>query len=416
MLENTKKYQADEAYIEKYREFVDVEAIKRKAEGLTNIRILHINSVAAGGGVAAILSRIIPIFKNLNIYTEWYVPDVNNQDFFKVTKKQHNMLQGIDNSILDDKEKELYWQVQEHVAGILENYIDDYDIVIVHDTQYAGIIQYLKNRGHAKWVYRCHIDTSNPNPDVYNFFLPVISMYNSTIYHLDSFVLEGSPYPQILLPSIDPFDLKNDPRAVTEDYIKRTVEEMGLDYARPILLQVGRFDPAKGFEKMCDIFKSLKREYPELQLLLTGAGAKDDPEFYEYINKIRSLVKGYRDAVVKELPFDPLKLNAVQQAGSIVYAMSSREGFGLVISEASIKEKPVIVTNVGGLKVQVVNGKTGYIVNELEEAVLYTRNLLHSPDLRKRMGVEGRKYILSKFITPIHVSNYIDIFKNVLSL
>ncbi len=414
MLENTLEYQNKDAIIDRYRVFVDIDDIRKNSKHLTHRRILHLNSVTRGGGVAAILSNIIPVFKSLELHVDWFVPDIDDKDFFMVTKRQHNMLQGIDNGRLSIKEKEIYWNIQKRVAEELREGIDDYDLIVIHDTQYAGVIKYLKDKGKARWIYRCHIDTSRANSDVYEFFLPVIKMYDASLYHMKEFILPGSPFPKILLPSIDPFDPKNDPEAVTNDYIKSTISEMGLDYNRPILLQVGRFDPAKGFETMCDVYKDVKKRFTDVQLLLTGAGAKDDPEFYKYIGKIKSLVEDYKDAVVKELPFDILKLNAVQQAGSIVYALSKREGFGLVVSEAAIKERPVIVTNVGGLTVQVIDGETGFIVSDVKEAVEKTCILLENADLRRKMGEEGRRYILSRFITPIHVNNYLKIFREVL--
>jgi len=413
MIDNTVEFQAKNTNIERYSRYADIATIKKEAKQLNTQRVLHINSVSSGGGVSAILSRIIPVFKDLDITTHWYVSDVGTRNFFAITKKQHNQLQGIEKGILTESEKKLYKIIQEKAASKIERYIDNYDIVVIHDTQYLGIIKYLK-RKNAKWIYRCHIDTTSPNKDVVNFFMPLIQLYDATIYHLDEFVIPGSPHPFVMPPSIDPFEKKNDINAVSNEFIKKTVESMGVSFDKPILLQVGRFDPAKGFELVCDVFKRVKKEVDDIQLLLTGAGSKDDPEFISYIDIIRKEVKNIKDAVVKELPFDVLKLNAVQQASTVVYALSKKEGFGLVASEAAIKKKPIIVSNVGGLPLQVKNGKTGFIINSIDEAVEKTILLLKNPDLRKRMGEEGRRYIISKFITPIHIKNYLEIFKSAL--
>jgi len=412
MLNNTLQYQYREIDLEKYGKYVDMAAIKDEAESLKDLRILNINSVSHGGGVAAILSKIVPMKNKLGITTHWYVPESTADNFFVVTKKQHNMFQGQAAEKLSGKERELYWKTQKVCAEEMEKDIRAYDIVVVHDTQFLGLIDGLK-KDRQKWIYRCHIDTSNPNPDIVSFFKPVISKYDASIYHLKNYILEGSRDPSIMAPSTDPFEPKNDLAAVTKKDIQKAVSTFGLDYKKPILLQVGRFDPAKGYEDVCKVFKEVKKSVPDVQLLLTGAGAKDDPEFEPYLKRVKNLVTGYSAAVVQAMPFDVLKLNAVQQAGTIVYALSNREGFGLVVSEASIKAKPVIVTNVGGLPEQVINGKTGYIVRSTDEAVKRTLELLGNRSMRVSMGQAGRKYILSKFITPIHVKNYFKLFKRV---
>ncbi len=412
MLNNTIKYQYSDIDLEQYREYVSIDDIRNEAKALKGARILHINSVSHGGGVASILSRIVPMMGTLGITAHWYVPESASDDFFIVTKKQHNMFQGQTREKLTGSEKELYLRTQSRCAEELKKEIDTYDIVVVHDSQYLGIINHLKGSS-ARWIYRCHIDTTNPNPDVIDFFSPVIARYDASVYHLKSYILKGSPNPFILPPSTDPFEPKNDINLITEDAIREVVKSFGLDFKRPILLQVGRFDPAKGYEDVCEVFKRVKETVPDVQLLLTGAGAKDDPQFAPYLKKVKSLVTGYKDAVVQAMPFDVIKLNAVQQAGTIVYALSNREGFGLVVSEASIKEKPVIVTGVGGLPEQVINGETGFVINSIEEAVSGTIELLKDKDKRLSMGRTGRRYILSKFITPIHVKNYLSLFKKV---
>ncbi|MCD6122784.1 MAG: glycosyltransferase [Spirochaetales bacterium] len=413
MLNNTTEYQYREIILEKYSRYADISSIKSEAESLKSVRILNINSVSHGGGVAAILSKIVPLKNKLSILTHWYVPESATDDFFVVTKKQHNMFQGQTEAVLSEAEKNLYWKTQKLCAEEIKKDIGTYDIVVVHDTQFLGLINYLKRYG-QKWIYRCHIDTTNPNPDIVKFFKPVIVKYDASVYHLKSYILEGSPNPFIMPPSTDPFEPKNDLSAVTQKFIQDVISSFGLDYKKPILLQVGRFDPAKGYEDVCMVFKEVKKSMPDVQLLLTGAGAKDDPEFKPYLKRVKSLISGYNDAVVQAMPFDVLKLNAVQQAGTIIYALSNREGFGLVVSEASIKAKPVIVRNVGGLPEQVVNGKTGYVVQSVDEAVKRTLELLKNKDKRISMGKTGREYILSKFITPIHVKNYITLFKRVL--
>ncbi len=413
MLNNTAKYQSHDFKIENYKDWVDVKSLREKARELKGLRVLHINSVSRGGGVAAILSKLVPAFNDLGIESHWYVPEIGTDEFFAVTKKQHNMFQGQEREPLTDREKSIYWDIQDELLRRLKGNIEDYDIIVVHDTQYLGAVR-LRESSRAKWIYRCHIDTSSPNPEVIDFFKPLIMMFDATIYHLKDFIIGDSPMPFVIPPSIDPLEPKNSPDAVSEGYIREVVESFGLDVERPILLQVGRFDPAKGYETVSEIFKILKPRYPEIQLLLTGAGAKDDPQFEPYLERIRSLVEGVEDAVVRDMPFDVVMLNAVQRAATVVYAMSKREGFGLVVSEASVKEKPVIVSSAGGLPIQVIDGRTGFVVSSVEEAVEKTSVLLENEELRVKMGREGRKYILSKFIIPIHAGNYLDMFVKLL--
>lgn len=194
------------------------------------------------------------------------------------------------------------------------------------------------------------------------------------------------------------------------------IKRFNLDANRPLLTQVGRFDPAKGFDRVFKIYKLTKKKIPEVQLLLTGAAAADDPEFYVFINGIKKLVAGENDAVAQEIPFDVKLLNAIQQVSTIIYAMSTKEGFGLVASEAAIKKKPIIVSDVGGLPQQVIHGKTGYVANNEAEAARYTINLLNDQKLRETFGIEARKHILSKFITPIDARNQIKMFINTLNM
>ncbi len=412
-LNNTLDVQKKNFRLEDYSKWVDTDEIRENALKLKGLRILNVNSVARGGGVSAILSKLVPAFNSLGITAHWYVPEVEDASFFSVTKKQHNMFQGQETGKLTMEEKKLYRDVQERIIEEIGNRIRDYDVIIIHDTQFLGLVD-ARIDGSGIWIYRCHIDTSNPNRDVLDFFKGMIDRFDAAVYHRREFVLPDSPRPFVIPPSIDPLEEKNDPDAVNGEMIREAIESFGLNPKRPVLLQVGRFDPAKGYERVCELFKQLKPDYSDIQLLLTGAGAKDDPQFEPYLEKIRKLVEGIPNTAVEAMPFDVLKLNAVQQGATVVYALSTREGFGLVVSEASIKEKPVIVSDAGGLPEQVVDGRTGFVVSTLKEAVEKTALLLDNPRLRDEMGREGRKYILSRFITPIHLNNYLKMLGKLL--
>ena len=405
---NTSSYQYKNIDISQYKDFIDVDELKQLALKLQNKKVLHINATPAGGGVAAILQRMIPLLNSLGFVNHWFVPDVSDVNFFSVTKKHHNMFQGLTER-LTESEKELYWNVQEKVAKEIKNW-ENYDIIFLHDTQYLGLINYLPKRQNQKYIYRCHIDTTSAGEDIKNFFLPLIEKCDSAVYHVKDFILTNKVNNFIMPPSTDPLEPKNQIEIITEQDKINAIKRFNLDINRPLLTQVGRFDPAKGFDRVHKIYKLVKETIPEVQLLLTGAGAADDPEFYVFIKGIKELVAGDSDAVAEEIPFDVKLLNAIQQASTVIYAMSTKEGFGLVASEAAIKEKPIVVSNIGGLPQQIIHGKTGFIVNNEEEAARYSILLLKDKKLRDAFGTEARKYILSKFITPIDARDQIKMF------
>jgi len=414
MLDNTSEYQYKNIDISQYKDFINVGELRKLAAKLKGKKVLHINATAKGGGVAAILQRMIPLLNSLGFINHWYVPEISDIKFFTVTKKHHNMFQGF-NVKLTDSEKELYWNVQKQVAERINSW-DDYDIIFLHDTQYLGLIEFLPKREGQKYIYRCHIDTTTAVDDIKDFFLPVIEKCDAAVYHIKDFILTEKIKSFVMPPSADPLEPKNQIELITEEDKINAIKRFNLDFNRPILTQVGRFDPAKGFDRVHRIYKLVKEKMPEVQLLLTGAGASDDPEFNVFIKGIKELVANDKDAVAEEIPFDVRLLNAIQQASTIIYAMSTKEGFGLVASEAAIKKKPIIVSNVGGLPQQVIHDKTGYIVKDEIEAAQYTLTLLKDKKLRDDFGNEARKYILSKFITPIDAKNQINLFISTLNL
>lgn len=413
-LNNTFAHQYKNIDISDYKKFSDVDEIKRLALTLHNKKVLHINATPEGGGVAAILQRMIPLFNSLGFINHWFVPDVTNIDFFTITKKHHNMFQGL-KANLTAGEKDLYCQVQQQVAREIGNW-ENYDIIFIHDTQYLGLVNYLPKAPHQKYIYRCHIDTTSAGEDIRNFFLPIVENCDAVVYHIKDFILTDNVKNFLMPPSTDPLEPKNQLEIITEQDKADAIKRFGLDINRPLLTQVGRFDPAKGFDRVYKIYKLVKEKYPEVQLLLTGAGASDDPEFYTFINGIKELVAGDNDAVAEEIPFDVKLLNAIQQASSVIYAMSTKEGFGLVASEAAIKKKPIIVSNVGGLPQQVIHGRTGFVAKDELEAAQFTVELLENNKLREKFGNEARKYIMSKFITPIEAKNQINMFIETLEL
>ncbi len=414
MLDNTTEYQYKNIDISHYKDFIDVNALRKLAAKLKGKKVLHINATAKGGGVAAILQRMIPLLNSLGFVNHWYVPEISDINFFTVTKKHHNMFQGFDMK-LTQSEKDLYWDVQKRVAEKIGSW-DDYDIIFLHDTQYLGLIEFLPRRKGQKYIYRCHIDTTTAVRDIKEFFLPVIEKCDAAVYHIKEFILTEKIKNFVMPPSTDPLEPKNQIDLVTEEEKINAIKRFNLDYRRPILTQVGRFDPAKGFDRVHRVYQIVKEKMPEIQLLLTGAGASDDPEFHVFIKGIKDLVADDKDAVAEEIPFDVRLLNAIQQASTIIFAMSTKEGFGLVASEAAIKKKPIIVSNVGGLPQQVIHGKTGFIARDEIEAAQFALELLKDEKLREAFGEQARKHILSKFITPIDARNQINLFISVLNL
>jgi len=382
-----------------------VENIVKLADQVKELSVTHVNSTAFGGGVVEILSNIVPLMNSLGIKTEWEVLEAP-QEFFNVTKRIHHALQG---AALDLKKEHinLYYEVLRHNV---ENILDlRGEVVVVHDPQPLGIRLFTQD--YRVWVWRCHIDLSNPYKPVLNFIFSILKQYNASIFHMKEYIHPETPTPvkYVMPPSIDPLSDKNKP--LSESTIQKILSKYDVDPERPILVQVARFDPWKDPIGAIKVYRLVKKKIPNVQLLLIAAMASDDPDGWIYYEKaVRFAGEDYDIHFLTNLiGVGPLEVNAFQRAATVVLQMSIREGFGLSVAEALWKKKPVVARGVGGIKLQIVDGVTGYLIKSVEEAAEKTIYLIRNSNVRKRLGENGYKHVLENFTIISHLEKYLKI-------
>jgi len=382
--------------------------IESLAKELKNIKILHINTTFRGGGVAEILSRLVPLMNSIGIKTDWKIFK-GTQEFFKLTKKIHNLLHLATDYSMPKEEVELY------LKTTYENFsidTENYDVIFVHDPQPIGMIK--KKVSGQKWIWRCHIDTSNPTISIWEFLEGFLKEYNAAVFHLEEFIYRKLPIQSfVIMPSIDPLSDKN--KDLEQSFIKETVSKYGIRIGVPLLLQVSRFDRLKDPLGVVSTYKMVRKKI-ECQLVLLGSYADDDPEGEEVYNEVLENVGDDKNVFILNLPPDShLEVNAFQRFADVVFQKSIREGFALTCSEALYKEKPVIGGNTGGIKKQIIDSYNGYLVNSIEEAASRCEFLLTNPDLRKKMGINGKEIVKKNFLITRQLRDYLQLVKNVLS-
>lgn len=387
--------------IEKFESILgeeELNSIYNIAEKLKGISVLHINSTPAGGGVAEILSKLVPLMRELGIHTDWKVIR-GDVEFFKVTKSFHNALQnGIGN--LPQEAFKIYDKWQE----INGNEIDlDYDVIFIHDPQPAGLIRFRKK---GSWIWRCHIDISNPYEPVWNFLKRYVDNYDSIIISSPVFGRNDLNKPQYIVPpSIDPFSLKN--RDIPQITVERILYKYDIDPNRPIITQVSRFDRAKDPLGVIKTYKLVKR-HVDAQLVYVGSPAHDDPEGEEVYKETTEAAGNDKDIKLLMLPPNSdLEINAFQRGSTVVLQKSIKEGFGLTVSEALWKMRPVIGGNTGGIPLQIIHKVTGFLVNTPEEAAHYTLYLLRNKEERERLGKNGREHVRRNFLITRELRDYL---------
>ncbi|MEJ2776591.1 glycosyltransferase [Sulfolobaceae archaeon RB850M] len=387
--------------IEKFESILgeeELNSIYNIAEKLKGISVLHINSTPAGGGVAEILSKLVPLMRELGIHTDWKVIR-GDVEFFKVTKSFHNALQnGIGN--LPQEAFKIYDKWQE----INGNEIDlDYDVIFIHDPQPAGLIRFRKK---GSWIWRCHIDISNPYEPVWNFLKRYVDNYDSIIISSPVFGRNDLNKPQYIVPpSIDPFSLKN--RDIPQITVERILYKYDIDPNRPIITQVSRFDRAKDPLGVIRTYKLVKR-HVDAQLVYVGSPAHDDPEGEEVYKETTEAAGNDKDIKLLMLPPNSdLEINAFQRGSTVVLQKSIKEGFGLTVSEALWKMRPVIGGNTGGIPLQIIHKVTGFLVNTPEEAAHYTLYLLRNKEERERLGRNGREHVRRNFLITRELRDYL---------
>ena len=400
------------ASLDEYAQVVgeaEIEEIKGFAEGLVGKSVCHINSTSFGGGVAEILHRMVPLMRDVGLNAEWRVIE-GSDDFFRVTKAFHNGLQGMNIPLTGDMRR-TYLSLNKKNA---EEPNFDHDLVVVHDCQPAAILNYLQIR-RGKWVWRCHIDLSHPNQQFIEFITPFVLKYDSLIFTMERFVQKPLKLAKtfIVPPSIDPISVKNKP--LPQSLILSILDKYDVKAENPIITQVARFDPWKDPLGVIDVYRMVKKKVADVQLLLIASMAKDDPEGSIYYEKTaRHAEEDYDIHLLSDLNgVGNVEVNAFQRASDVVLQKSIREGFGLSVTEALWKGVPVVGGNVGGIPLQIINGETGFLIGNVEEAAEKTLYLLEHLHEAKEMGRKGREHVLKNFLITRHLKDYLRLFSSI---
>lgn len=393
--------------IQQYEPIVGIPVIgqlRRLGERLKGLRVVHVNSTAEGGGVAEILAWMVPLMNDLGLDAHWRVISGTNE-FFSVTKAIHNGLQGY-SVLLKKRDWDVYRDVNRENVGALRDELEEADIVVIHDPQPAPLLE-LCTRRRGRWIWRCHIDASHPSRSVWKGLKPFVEKYDASIFSMCQFA-QLLPHPQYLIaPSIDPLSEKN---IDLDDHELDTVrEQFDLNPAVPVLVQISRFDRFKDPVGVIEAYRMVKKMTP-VQLVLAGGGATDDPEGKEVLDAVMEAAEGDPDIHVELLPPAAHRtVNALQRIADIVVQKSTREGFGLTVTEGLWKGKPVIGGDAGGIRLQVVDYHTGFLVMTPEGAANRIRFLLHHREQCRRMGRTGRELVREYYLLTRHLREYLTL-------
>lgn len=387
--------------IEDYAPFIGVEAVERiqkKAASLKCGRVLHINSTFYGGGVAQLLSSLMVLLSSLGIRADWRTIH-GSPDFFSVTKKIHNALQGGDINLTDRKLRVYRDTLYENT---LMMHPDNEDIIVVHDPQPLLLIEFYKKR--CPWVWRCHIDLSRPHPLLWRIISSAVERYDAAIFHIPEYAQEIRTPQLFFMPAIDPFSTTNKP--LTDDEAQERLEHYRIPTDLPIVAQISRFDRWKDPIGVIEAFKMARKEV-NATLVLLGNIAADDPEGPEVYQNLlshkeeRILILSVQDAAL---------VNALQRKAAVILQKSIREGFGLTVTEAMWKGTPVIGGNVGGIRHQIQDGVNGFLVNSVAEAAERIGVLLKDQELRNRLGEAAKETVRTKFLLSRYAEQHLDLY------
>ena len=383
-----------------------VEELRALASRIAGRRFLMVNSTAVGGGVAEILNSLVPLISQLGLGMRWEVLSAG-EDFFEITKAFHNSLQGAPYTL----PQESYRRFLDVNAANAARLSLDADCVVIHDPQPVALI-HARPSSDIPWVWRCHIDLSRPDPDVWSFIEPHVNAYNAAIFSSPEFARQ-LPIPQYLFfPSIDPLAAKN--MELEPSYIAQILEKYGIDPKRRILTQISRFDRWKDPLGVIRAYRSVKK-YLDCQLVLAGGGATDDPEAGAVLSEVLQEASGDPDIHVLLLPPSaPLEINALQRASTIIIQKSLREGFGLTVTEALWKKKPVVASAVGGIPEQIIHKHTGMLAYSVEGTAYQIRFLLSHPQIAQRLGENGYEHVRENFLITSNLKRYLTLFIHLL--
>jgi trehalose synthase len=412
--------------LEDYRKVIgdaNTDEIIALGKSLRGARVLHLNATAFGGGVAELLNGMVPLLQDLGIDAQWQVMD-GSEEFFNATKLLHNGMQGM-YVPWDSTMGDVWRGINRSNAAALE---ETYDFVVVHDPQPAGLLHYtqekMKSRrrrngaNDTKWIWRCHLDTTEALPEVWDFLRPYVELYDAAVFTRDEYVREDLQSPRLSLvpPAIDPLSTKN--IDIPDETVKEILRRYQIDPERPIIAQVSRFDPWKDPLGVIDVYNVLKKKRPGLQLLMVASMANDDPEAWSFYERIvRKAGEDYDIHILTNLNgVANLEVNAFQRASQVLIQKSIREGFGLVISEGLWKEKAMVAGGVGGIPMQLVHGESGFLANTTKEYSDRVAELLNNPELGQRFGERGKEHVRQNFLITRLLRDHLSLMNSLASL
>ncbi|MBV9196801.1 MAG: glycosyltransferase [Solirubrobacterales bacterium] len=383
-----------------------VDEIRQRAERLQGKRVLHVSATAFGGGVSEILNTLVPLMVDVGLECEWQII-YGREEFFNATKLMHNALQGSPQELTDEQ-----WATWSRYNEInARELTEGWDVCIVHDPQPAALASLVGEKA-REWVWRCHIDLSEPNEATLSRLLPYLEPYPAAVFHMPDYVPAGmNGRAHIVPPAIDPLAPKN--MAFSPEDAVYICDQFGIDVDRPLLCQVSRFDPWKDPLGVIDAYRIVKQQMPEIQLALVGSMATDDPEGWDYFNATVAHADGDPDIhILNNLNnVGAIEVNAFQSHCDVVLQKSMREGFGLTVTEALWKARPFVGGAVGGIPLQVSDGETGFLVSTVEECAGRSLEILKDPGLGKRLGRAGKEAARRRFLTPRLLRDWLELFE-----
>jgi trehalose synthase len=384
--------------------------IRALAAPLAGKRVLHLSATGFGGGVAEINYTLIPLMRDAGLDVEWRVI-WGQEEFFQVTKAIHNGLQGSPEG-LGDAQKATYEAYNRRNAEELR---DDFDFVIVHDPQPAAMIEWARGAG-RHWIWRCHIDLSAPNPAVVDFLASTLARYDAAVFHRREYVPAAADLPTAYIwpPAIDPLSPKN--MALSPEDARYIVDQFGIDVERPLLTQVSRFDPWKDPLGVIDAYRIVREQHPGLQLALVGSMAHDDPEGWDFYNQTVAYADGDPDVyILSNLNnVGSVEVNAFQVFSQVAIQKSIREGFGLTVSEALWKARPVVAGRAGGIVSQIEDGETGFLVDSARGCAEACLAVLADPQAARAMALRGKEHVRTSFLMPRLLRDWLALFNRLL--
>ena len=389
-------------HLDDYRPIVgqgQIDTLRFLAKGLKGKTIKMVNSTAVGGGVAEMLNRLVPLLCELEVPARWDVITGGN-DFFEITKAFHNALHGTPYE-LTKAAQDIFLMYNEQNRERMQF---GEDMVVIHDPQPVALIR-ARSATAASWVWRCHIDLSNPDPKVWEFLRPFVEQYDAAIFSAQSFARQ-LPIPQYLFyPCIDPLSEKN--KELTDEQVQRVCDDFGIDRSRPMVTQVSRFDRLKDPVGVVQAFK-LAKKYVDCQLVLAGGGASDDPEGAAVLEEVKDAAGNDPDIIILDLPpWCAFQINAIQRASTIIVQKSLKEGFGLTVTEALWKGKPTIASAVGGIPNQIIHKLTGVLVHSVEGCAFQIRYLLTHAEFARSIGANGHEHVKENFLMTTNVKRWL---------